>query len=114
MKDIQLSVVAIILLFGFLGMWTHFLQCKRRGTETGTFRNYLFADSPGATGITVGAFISAMGGMFSLGTFDQVYWSAFVEALKAGVLYAPMASAVATAFTTGFAFDSMMNQGSKK
>ena len=114
MKNIQLSVVAIVLLFGFLGMWVHFLQGKRRGTEAGTFWNYLFLDRPGATGITVMAFVSAMGGLFSLGTFDQVYWGAFVEAMKNGVLYAPMASAVATSFTTGFAFDSMMNQGAPK
>ena len=113
MKDIQLAVVAIVLTFGFLGMWMHFLQKKRRKEELGTFRDYLFADSPGSTGITVVAFLLAMGGMFGLGSFDQVFWEPFIVALKNGKLYAPMASAVTQAFLTGFGFDSMLNKGTK-
>ena len=113
MKDIQLAVVAIVLTFGFLGMWVHFLQKKRRKEEMGTFRDYLFADSPGSTGITIIAFFAAMGGLFQIGSFDQVFWEPFVTALKNGVVYAPMVSAVAQAFVTGFAFDSMLNRGTK-
>jgi hypothetical protein len=113
MKDIQLSIVAIVLAFGFLGMWVHFLQKKRRKEEFGTFKDYLFADSPGSTGITMLAFLSAMGGLFQIGSFDQVLLEPFVTALKNGVLYSPMISAVAQAFVTGFAFDSMLNKGTK-
>lgn len=111
MKDINIGVMAIVLFSGLFGMWYHWRTAKRRGDVSGTFYSYLVADNPMHTGTTLTMFLMAMGGLFSVGSFDAVQIDAFVEALSNGYLYSPMVSAVAVATTTGYACDSRFNKG---
>jgi hypothetical protein len=114
MKDINLTLAAMIFAFGLLGMYIHWRIAKRAKRVEGTFFDYLFADNPSGTGITLFAFASAMGGLFSIGSFDAVRLDAAWEALSNGYLYAPMAQAIALSVTTGYACDSVLNSGSGK
>jgi hypothetical protein len=110
----NITIAALMLFCGFIGMYAHFRIAKRRGAVTGSFYDYMLADNPTASGITIGAFASAMSGLYGLGTFDQVSIEATIEALKNGVLYAPTASAIAISVTTGYMSDSTLNKGSSK
>jgi hypothetical protein len=109
---INLLIAAIVMVAGLAGAWFHFLEEKKTGRVTGSFFNYMVLDSPGQSGSTLAAFVTAMGALYWAGTFEQVRMDAFVEALKAGVLYSPMVSAIVVSFTTGYACDSKLNHGS--
>jgi hypothetical protein len=109
--NISISVTLIVLISGLLGMYTHFRIARRDLRVSGTFFDYMFADNPAKSGITIGVFTSAMALLYSAGTFDQLQMNAFIEAFKNGYFYKPMLSAIALAFTTGYSCDSMINKG---
>lgn len=111
MKDIQISIGLIMLVAGLLGMYIHFRVAKHDGRELGKFFDYLMADNPGKTGLTLFAYVGAMSTLFALGSFDQLRLDAFIAALRNGYLYAPMAQGVAQAITAGYMADSMLNKG---
>ena len=110
MHDINIAIMVIILAFGFLGIYAHFREVRKSGRTLGTFFDYLFADQPGKTGKTVIVYLTWMGGMWSTGMFDAVIWEAFTTALSNGVLYFPLANAVALSFMSGYTIDSKVNK----
>ena len=112
MKDINIELAIVIFAFGLFGMYVHWRIAKRDGRAMGTFYDYLFADNTKGSGITLFAFISSIGGLFAIGSFDAVRLDATWEALTNGFIYAPMAQAIVLSVTTGYACDSMLN-GSK-
>ena len=111
-NTVDIGAALIILLPGLFGMWTHWRLAFRQGRVSGTFFDYLFADNPQGTGVTVAMFLSAMAGMNWLGLFDQVHTDYIVEALRNWQIYKPAALAVIASATTGYTFDSRWN-GSK-
>jgi len=111
--NINIAVATIIMASGFIGMYAHWRILLRRGSVTGTFIDYMLSDNPTRSGVTVGAFTSAMGLLYAAGTFDNLQIDAFVEALKNGYLYTPMVSGIVVAFTTGYFCDSTINKSDK-
>lgn len=108
--NISIGIALTILISGALGMYTHFRIAKRDKRVNSTFLEYMLADRPGASGMTVGAFVSAMGVLYSAGTFDHIQFSVFIEALKNGYFYKPFFGCVATSWVTGYVCDSMINK----
>jgi hypothetical protein len=113
MKDIQISIAAVMVIAGLFGMWVHFRIMKRNGRVAGNFVSYLLADNQKGTGITLFAYFVSIGGLFALGAFDALNMDAAVAALHNGVIYAPLAQGIAQAMTAGYVADSMLNSGSK-
>jgi len=112
----ELDVMAgfIIVLPGFIGMYAHWFIARKKGHVTGRFIDYLIADNPQGTGITIALFFSALGGLNWLGLFDQVSTEYIVTAAKNLCIYKPALLAIITSFTIGFTFDSSLNNGAKQ
>lgn len=113
MKDVQISIAAVMIVAGLFGMWVHFRIMKRNGRVAGNFVSYLLADNQKGTGITLFAYFASISGLFALGAFDALNMDAAVAALHNGVIYAPLAQGLGTAVTTGYMCDSVLNSGSK-
>lgn len=108
--NINIEVALIVMMSGFLGMLMHWGVMKRKGRVQGTFFDYLISDNPTASGVTIGAFSTAMAGLGWAGTFDQLSMEAATEAFRNGYLYGPLVSSVVIAFTTGYFCDSTLNK----
>jgi len=104
----------IIVLPGFLGMYAHWRVAKRKGQAQGTFLDYLIADNPAGTGITLTMFFSSMAAMNWAGLFDQVSAEYIVEAAKNFQFYKPAMGAMIMSGVTGYTCDSRFNSSVNK
>lgn len=113
-KDvIDLGSVVIVLLSGLLGMWVHWMTINKKG-RTGLpehFYQYLFTDNPNNGKMQIVIFASTMAGLYSIGTFDLVNYTYFMEALRAGELFKPAVSGIITAIGAGYICDSAGSKG---
>lgn len=112
MKDIEISAGVLIVVAGLIGMWVHFLIAKRDKRVAGNFISYLLADNPKGTGVTLFALFVSIGGLYSMGTFDDLDMDKVIAGLQTGVLIAPLLKSIAAATTAGYVCDSMLNKGS--
>jgi hypothetical protein len=113
MEDINALSFATFLILSFTGAWYHWRKMKNESRVMGTFRDYLFADSPTnslATGVMllVAAWTAA-----TSGTADLVNPQLIVTMLMAGKLHIASFNAVGGAFIIGYGFDSLVNKGGK-
>ena len=104
----NIVVAIIMLLAGLFGAWYHWCEVHKRG-DSESFYHYFFCVNTTASQSAVAAFVMAMQTLYLAGTFDMVRIDATIEALLNGQVYAPMAGALATAFTAGYAADSKFN-----
>lgn len=113
---VDLGSVLLVLGSGMLGMYFHFLAINRKGRSgmPKYFFQYLFTQNPNNGKLQLITFFSAMGGLYSLGTFDLVNYTWFVEALKAGALFKPALTGIISAIGAGYICDSTSAKGADK
>lgn len=113
MDSINLISLFVFIIFALLGAIAHWVKKKRRGEVQGNLVSYLFADSPGSTGMTVLVIVGAAITAATTGALDGLDVAVAWAYLKVGNMPMPTAHALTAAFTLGWAADSGINRGSK-
>ena len=113
---VDIGSVLLVLGAGLLGMYVHYLTVKHKGRSDmpDWFYKYLITENPNNGKLQIVTFLSAMGALYSLGTFDLVNYDWFIEALKNGALFKPAISGIVTAIGTGYICDSSASKGAPK
>ena len=96
-------------------MWFHWISIQNKG-RTGLpehFYQYLLTQNPNNGKMQIVIFASAMAGLYSIGTFDLVNYTYFMEALRAGSLFKPAISGIITAMGAGYICDSAGSKGTE-
>jgi hypothetical protein len=111
MESINLISLAVFILFALIGAVAHWGKKKRRGEVQGNLVGYLFADSPGKTGMTVIVIVGAAITAATTGALDGLDVAVAWAYLQVGNIPMPTAHALIAAFTLGWAADSGINKG---
>ncbi len=115
----ELSVWSLLAVFVVqcLGAYEHWRVMKKDGRVSGSFfGDYLFADYPGRSALTI-LLIAASSWMAALGgAADYLNPALLIDLLKNGSINVKLAAAItgaaSTAYLAGYGFDSRFNKGS--
>lgn len=111
MESINLLSLFVFILFALIGAIAHWFKKKRRGEVQGNLVSYLFADSPGRTGMTIVVIVGMAISAATTGALDGLDVAVAWAYLKVGNMPMPTAHALVAAFTLGWAADSGINRG---
>lgn len=111
MEKINIGSLLVFILFSLIGAIAHWWKKKERGEIQGNLIAYLFADSPGSTGMTLFVISGAAITAATTGALDGLDVSVTLAALKQWQIPMSTAHALIAAFTLGWAVDSGINKG---
>jgi hypothetical protein len=113
MSEINIWSFLSVVLFQLVGAYFHWRKMHKAKRVTGTFWDYLVADSPGHSVATGLAILSAAWLSTSSGAGDLINPELVVTMLANGILHVPSVNGIVAAIAAGYMFDSMINKGER-